>query len=807
MALGLAACGGIPAGAASITVGSGGGYDFDTIQAGIDAAVAYDTVIVADGTYGGNLDFKGKAITVKSENGAATCIIDCGGNGRGFDFYSGEGAASVLKGFTITNGSVSDTRDNGGGIRCVDYSSPVISHCIIEDNYAERGGGGIYCSESSPVITDCIIRRNRCAERGEGGGGIMCRSFSLPVITNCKIIDNESVRVAGGIYCYYYSAATISNCMICDNTSIGAGGGIVCYLSSNIALLNCTIADNWAEFPGVPTTGGGLFIVDSEVFLTNCIVWGNTSSGEGPQLSIFGSAHYPTSATVEHCDVQGGEADVWVYYMYSELYWGSGNIESAPKFLSVDDYHLQPWSPCIDAGSGAAGYDFEGDERGFDGDGDGIGVTDIGADEFVEGQDQDTDGDGLYDSWEVTGIDYDDDGIIDLNLPAMGADPNHRDLFVEVDRMAGAPFSQNALSKVRDAFANAPVYNPDGRRGITLHIQIDDTVPFHDSIDSDSDFMDIKDQNWGTFEERTHPNNADNILDSKKLAFRYCLFANELDPNDAVGIGEWPGNDFIVALGGLPPAMRTDHELAVTFMHELGHNLGLDEGGGDDILFKPNYVSVMNYGFSEFQDLNGDLLEPNYSSEKMDTLNESNLDERLGIVSKATPDVFAACGLFDSNGVHQGIQLVQLSMKPYDWNDNGDYNEPNVVVDLTCLDPCNPDSGPTPGDVLEGHDDWVNLQLAIGTTGAFRDRVVANLETTPMTVEMRQWLRDQVPHIPMLGDLNDDRRIDFSDFAALAVYWQQSGCDTCGGADLTGDADVNHLDLSVLAQRWLKGTR
>ena len=97
----------------------------------------------------------------------------------------------------------------------------------------------------------------------------------------------------------------------------------------------------------------------------------------------------------------------------------------------------------------------------------------------------DTDRDGLPDSWEINGADTNGDGAIDLNLPAMGAHPLRKDLFVEVDWMVkpsacvwlvcwtngGVLQPQRAvLDELIARFATAPVGNPDGSIGITLHV-------------------------------------------------------------------------------------------------------------------------------------------------------------------------------------------------------------------------------------------------------------------------------------------------------------------------------------------------
>jgi hypothetical protein len=79
-------------------------------------------------------------------------------------------------------------------------------------------------------------------------------------------------------------------------------------------------------------------------------------------------------------------------------------------------------------------------------------------------------------------------------------------------------------------------------------------------------------------------------------------------PFGTSGLAEIDGNDFMVSLGHVfnDVAVRpTIFNIGGTFMHELGHNLGLRHGGGsalngdaeDAPTFKPNFISVMNYKF------------------------------------------------------------------------------------------------------------------------------------------------------------------------------------------------------------------
>lgn len=287
--------------------------DYLTIQKGIDAAVDGDTVLIADGIYTGtgnkNLDFKGKAITVKSENGAENCVIDCQGDGRGFYFHSGESSSSVVNGFTVKNGSaVGSWPDNSGaGILC-ESSSPAIANNTIIENTADYGAG-ILCHASSATITSNAITKNSAIF----GAGIFCENSS-PIIQNNVIERNSVISDGGGMYCNDSFPAVINN-TITGNYADFDGGGISCWSNSKLNILNTIL---WSNSPNE------IYVDDSS--------WVN----------------------IAYSDIQGG-------------YPGVGNIDADPLFVDVtnSDYHLQVGSPCIDAGTpvGAPVDDIEGNPR------------------------------------------------------------------------------------------------------------------------------------------------------------------------------------------------------------------------------------------------------------------------------------------------------------------------------------------------------------------------------------------------------------------------------------------------------------
>ena len=175
----------------------------------------------------------------------------------------------------------------------------------------------------------------------------------------------------------------------------------------------------------------------------------------------------------------------------------------------------------------------------------------------------------------------------------------------------------------------------------------------------------------------------------------------------------------------------TDNMVAGTFMHELGHNLGLNHGGPQNIPtsavnYKPNYFSIMNYS-NQFRgigmtDIPGPFLtttlDPatsyriDYSEAALPTLFENNLDETTGVSGPATSrDVtvlwtnFGTCKTY---GPSNGTPIDWDAQPPVDATGNclPDYTAPTPYTAMGISADIAPD-----GELLAlpGGNDWANL--------------------------------------------------------------------------------------------------
>lgn len=245
----------------------------------------------------------------------------------------------------------------------------------------------------------------------------------------------------------------------------------------------------------------------------------------------------------------------------------------------------------------------------------------------------DTDRDKLLDGWEATGYDDNGDGIIDVDLPAMGASPFHKDIFVEHDWMLGDSVhdhypSDTVLNRVRNSFAAAPVSNPDGRNGITLHNVRSNAIQHANDISAGCDSASI----WAGFDLLKNTN----FNPIRRKIFHYVIWAHDICPGlgSTSGISRGiPASDFLVTLGSWSTPGGTANQRTGTFMHELGHNLGLYHGGnaGDNKNYKPNHLSIMNYSFQVIGVWRSGARRWDYTRMTINRLDERNLNEFTGL--------------------------------------------------------------------------------------------------------------------------------------------------------------------------------
>jgi hypothetical protein len=361
---------------------------------------------------------------------------------------------------------------------------------------------------------------------------------------------------------------------------------------------------------------------------------------------------------------------------------------------------------------------------------------------------KDSDGDGLWDSWETKGIDADKDGAIDLKLE--GANWQQKDIYVEVDYMQGHKPNQAALDDVVAAFRNCPDTVENGP--ITLHVEVDTTTvcPHYDYLRFD-DAKDFKSKaGFGTYAQQ-QSDNSKAILEAKRYAYHYCLFAHSIEVlnktvftnTTAGGIAECPGNDFVVSLGAWTGGVGSRDEQAGTFMHELGHNLGLNHGGGDKVNYKPNYLSVMNYQFHTSKTLRNRPL--TYSSAKLRTLTESGLDETTGL-NGANWDWTVYSGVLKANNVTKYVPLAVSTLGAIDWNNDGDEDDAYTQANINNFP--QRDYANTDDEILYGFDDWTNLNFYFTESAAFASGMESwDISDIEMTWEVAQAMEEDAKNM------------------------------------------------------------
>jgi hypothetical protein len=183
-----------------------------------------------------------------------------------------------------------------------------------------------------------------------------------------------------------------------------------------------------------------------------------------------------------------------------------------------------------------------------------------------------------------------------------------------------------ALPAVTDSFAT---------HGIHLHLIRGHALP-HSTVVSQRQLEELSnsceggspgsgDAGPGLYAESFYDLKPKSSPDTANIAYHYAIFGHysscdksahcklcpwALNPDGSFkgipsvggqsGIAEIEGNDLIVSLGDQYQDVGWRHtatQIGGTFMHELGHNLGLQHGGGDDDPYKPNYLSVMSYRY------------------------------------------------------------------------------------------------------------------------------------------------------------------------------------------------------------------
>ncbi len=372
---------------------------------------------------------------------------------------------------------------------------------------------------------------------------------------------------------------------------------------------------------------------------------------------------------------------------------------------------------------------------------------------------RDIDADGIPDTAEVAGGKF-----AGIDLYAMGARSNKKDIFIELDYMdkedhKGLIPQKAALDLVVKSFAN---------NGINLHIDAGDRfsgsfspanynlgnkrsrVPFKTSIGLSQSTSGLNGR--GNFYEY-----KDQYMEiNRKQIFHYMLLANSQNKNGSNGSSgraEIEGNDIIITIGSwnLDDSSTREKNILVnyqagTIMHELGHNLGLLHGGNVGENFKPNYISVMNYLYQ----LRG--IGPVTGAGTGDRFYKAKGYKSLGLCDLVNSPCSSTFIINYSNGSSKAIDENSLNEKMglgrgntwVDYDNNGSQNTISLNINGDGSSKINANGSKK---ILRDHDDWANLYLAFQRTWAGNSGASEKEHSSidPIANDFQNWSEEYSP--------------------------------------------------------------
>jgi len=231
-----------------------------------------------DGALTGDLDITNDALTIE-HRGRGTATVDAQGIDRAFEAFD-QAPVRFVK-VRITGGN--DTSGNGGGGLRTDANATLVKS-VVSGNSSSDIGGGI----DADLDADLVITRSRFNGNtsDETGGGIASSVDGRLTLKRSRVTGNDAQDAAGGVQVISAVGALIKQSTIAGNEAVDSSGGIHAVVNttpSTIRIVESTISGNTAGFDG-----GGLTVAEGhDVRLVNSTIAGNEANDNGGGIATF----------------------------------------------------------------------------------------------------------------------------------------------------------------------------------------------------------------------------------------------------------------------------------------------------------------------------------------------------------------------------------------------------------------------------------------------------------------------------------------------------------------------------------------